>query len=190
MPVSSIALVPLTRAHVPDLLETMRDHDVLRFTRTPQPMPDGWIQTWLDGFDGEHRVAFAILDATGAFAGYAVSGPIDREGLEVELGYAVAPWARGQGIATATLLELTRWAFDQGMQRVTALISVENPASSRVAQKAGYQLEGVLRSVHHVNSARVDLQSWSILPGDPFPGPPGPHGSTGSPGEHPPHRDR
>ena len=170
MPVSSISLVTLAREHVPALLETMRDPDVLRFTRTPHPMPEGWIHTWLERFDGEHRVAFAILDEAGDFAGYAVSGPIDREGREVELGYAVAPSARGRGIATATLLELTAWAFGQGMKRVTALISVENPASSRVAEKAGYRFEGVLRSVHHVNDARVDLQSWSILP-DEFAGP-------------------
>ena len=151
VPVSSIRLVTLTAEHVPALPETMRDPDVLRFTRTPHPMPAGWIHSWLERFDGQHRVAFAILDESGEFAGYAVSGPIDREGLEVELGYAVAPHARGRGFATATLLELTRWAFEQGMKRVTALISVENPASSRVAEKAGYRFEGVLRS-------------WSILP--------------------------
>ena len=52
------------------------------------------------------------------------------------------------------------------MQRVVALISVENPASSRVAAKAGYTFEGVLRSVHHVGERRGDLESWSILPGE------------------------
>ena len=28
---------------MPALLETMRDPEVLRFTRTPDPMPEGWI---------------------------------------------------------------------------------------------------------------------------------------------------
>src|SRR6478609_9607287 len=115
----------------------MRDPDVLRFTRTPDPMPEGWLQEWMGRFDGERRAAWAVL-VDEEFAGYAVTGPIDRTGREVELGYAIAPGARGKGVATATLLELTRWAFDQGMQRVTALISVDNPASSRVAAKCGY----------------------------------------------------
>jgi RimJ/RimL family protein N-acetyltransferase len=52
------------------------------------------------------------------------------------------------------------------MHRVTALISPENHASSRVAQKVGYTFEGVLRSMHHVDGRRGDLQSWSILPGE------------------------
>ncbi len=69
-------------------------------------------------------------------------------------------------MATETLRQLTQWAFDEGMLRVTALISVDNPASSRVAEKVGYSFEGVLRSLHHVGDRRGDLQSWSILPGE------------------------
>jgi RimJ/RimL family protein N-acetyltransferase len=163
--VSTIRLVPLAEEHVPALLETMRDPDVLRFTRTPDPMPEGWIHDYLAEFDGERRVGWAVLDDD-EFVGYAVTGPIDRTGLTVELGYAVSPWARDRGVATETLRQLTRWAFEQGMQRVTALISVDNPASSRVAQKAGYTFEGVLRSVHHRGELRGDLESWSILPGE------------------------
>jgi RimJ/RimL family protein N-acetyltransferase len=164
--VTTIRLVALDDEHVPALLATMRDPEILRFTRTPDPMPEGWLDQWRAGLDGEHRVGWAIVDETGQFLGYAVTGPVDREDLEVELGYAVAPWARGRGVATETLRQLTRWAFAEGMQRVTALISVDNPASSRVAEKVGYTFEGVLRSVHHVGGRRGDLQSWSILPGE------------------------
>lgn len=163
---SVFRLVAFTEDHVPALLATMADPEVLRFTRTPHPMPDGWLEKWLATFDGERRVIFTILDDHDAFAGYAVSGPINREDREVELGYAVSRWARGRGAATETLRELTRWAFVERMERVTALISVDNPASSRVAEKVGYTFEGVLRSVHHVDGRRGDLQCWSILPGD------------------------
>jgi RimJ/RimL family protein N-acetyltransferase len=163
---TTIRLVALGDEHVPALLETMRDEEILRFTRTPDPMPEGWLDQWRAGFDGGQRAGWAILDEDGQFVGYAVTGPIDRDALEVELGYAVSPWGRGRGVATETLRELTRWAFAEGMQRVTALISVENPASSRVAEKVGYTFEGVLRSVHHVGGRRGDLQSWSILPGE------------------------
>ena len=162
---TTIRLVLLGREHLPALLRTMADLEVLRFTRTPDPMPDGWIDTWLAQFDGHHRAAWAILDDE-EFVGYAVTGPIDHEGQEVELGYAISPWGRRRGVATETLLQLTRWAFDAGMLRVTAVISVDNPASSRVAQKAGYTLEGVLRSVHQVGDRRGDMESWSILPGE------------------------
>lgn len=164
--VPRIRLVPLVDTHVPALRETMRDPEVLRFTRTPDPMPEGWLAAWLSRFDGHGRVAWAVVDEADRFVGYAMTGPVDREELEVELGYAVSPWARGTGVATETLRLMTRWAMDEGMQRVTALISVDNPASSRVAEKAGYHFEGVLRSMYVLDGRRGDLQSWSILPGE------------------------
>ncbi len=147
----------------------MSDAEILRFTRTPDPIPEGWVEEWLTGFDGEHRYAFAIVDSEDGqeqFLGYVVTGPVNRRDLEVELGYAVTPAARGRGVATHALRQLTRWAFEQGMQRVTALISPDNTASSRVVVKVGYTFEGVLRSMHHIDGRRSDLQSWSILPGE------------------------
>ena len=163
--VGPIRLEPLAAEHAPVLRETMRDPQIVRFTRAPDPMPADWLDTWLLEFDGHQRAAWAIL-LGGDFAGYAVTGPIDHEGREVELGYAVSDWARGHGVATATLRLVSRWALDRGMLRLTALISVDNPASSRVAAKAGYTLEGVLRSMHHRDELRTDLESWSLLPGE------------------------
>ena len=167
---TTLRLVGLEDEHVTALLETMRDAEVLRFTRTPDPKPEGWLDEWRARYDGHSRVAFAIMEGD-RFVGYAVTGPINRHDLDVELGYAVLPAARGRGVATEALRLLTRWAFDEGMQRVTALISVDNPASIRVAEKAGYTFEGVLRSMHHLNGRRGDMQCWSMLPGDPTPAP-------------------
>ena len=65
---TTIRLVLLGREHLPALLRTMADPEVLRFTRTPDPMPDGWIDTWLAQFDGHHRAAWAILTARSSWA--------------------------------------------------------------------------------------------------------------------------
>ena len=161
-----LRLVPLGPEHRAVLQQAMTDPDILRFTRTPDPMPEGWLDRWLTEFDQRRRYGWAVLGGDGEFLGYAVTGIVDRSELEVELGYAVAPGARGRGVATETLRQLTQWAFDEGMVRVIALISVDNAASSRVAEKVGYTFEGVLRSVHHIDGRRGDLQSWSILPGE------------------------
>ena len=162
---STIRLVPLGLEHLAAIREIMRDPEVLRFTRTPDPMPDAWMATWFASFDEDDRAGFVILEDD-EVVGYAVAFSMSREDLEVELGYALGPQARGRGVATETLRLLTRWAFDEGMVRVVAGISVDNPASSRVVEKVGYTFEGVLRSVHHVGGKRIDLQSWSILPGE------------------------
>ena len=98
--------------------------------------------------------------------GYAVTGPIDHEGLEVELGYAISPWGRGRGVATETLLQLTRWAFDAGMQRVTRCHLRGQPRLVPGRAEGGLHARGVLRSVHQVGDRRGDMESWSILPGE------------------------
>ena len=46
---------------------------------------------------------------------------------------------------------------------------MRNPASERVAQRAGYVREGTLRSVHHKGGLRIDAAVWSRLPSDPDP---------------------
>jgi RimJ/RimL family protein N-acetyltransferase len=62
---------------------------------------------------------------------------------------------------------LTRWSFDElELLRVELRIDVENTASARVAERAGYQREGVLRNVYFKEGARCDLAVWSRLSQD------------------------
>jgi RimJ/RimL family protein N-acetyltransferase len=45
-------------------------------------------------------------------------------------------------------------------------INVDNQASSRVAKRAGYTFEGVLRSLYVKPGVRSDTEIWSLLPSD------------------------
>jgi RimJ/RimL family protein N-acetyltransferase len=47
------------------------------------------------------------------------------------------------------------------------MISVENEASKRVAERCGYLLEGVLRSVYLKPGRWEDTEVWSHLATDP-----------------------
>ena len=64
------------------------------------------------------------------------------------------------------LRALTEWAFEQGIQRATLVINVDNPASERVAERCGYVREGVMRSVYLKDGRRNDATLWSRLPSD------------------------
>ena len=168
----AVSLRPLAAEHLDDVTALFDDADVLRFTRLPVPPPPGYARQWLERYEAGRldgtREAFAALDDDGRFVGLALAVDIDREGREVELGYITAPAARGRGVATGTLDELTRWAFDElGALRVTLIIDVENRASSRVAERCGYVLEGVMRSSYLKDDVRVDAGLWSRLPSDP-----------------------
>jgi RimJ/RimL family protein N-acetyltransferase len=170
----TVRLEPFGRSHLADVAALTEDPDVLRFTRVPEPVPPGFAETWLASYEAGRREgtrdAFAIVDGRGTFLGVAVAPRIDRAALTTELGYVVARAARGRGVGTRALWLLTDWAFhEQGLLRAELLISVDNDASKRVAERCGYVREGVLRSAHFKQGRREDTELWSRLPGDPAP---------------------
>src|SRR5215470_4411606 len=95
----------------------LHDPDIVRFTRVPDDAPPGFAREWLGRYrrgrrDGS-REAFAVVDGDGRLVGLALAPQIDRAAREAELGYLVAPSARGRGYATELLRLLTDWAFEQ-----------------------------------------------------------------------------
>jgi RimJ/RimL family protein N-acetyltransferase len=170
--VIQLRLEPMTESHLAAFEQLLDDPEVLRFTRFPAPAPAGFAASWYASYqDGRHdgsREAFAAVAPDGEFLGLALAVGIDAEAGEMELGYLSAPAARNRGVATELLRQLTSWAFtDRGAQRVSLMIGVDNVGSQRVAAKAGYQLEGVLRSSYFKQGQRGDVQLWSRLPTDP-----------------------
>jgi RimJ/RimL family protein N-acetyltransferase len=167
----TVTLAPLAREHLPALEELVRDPDVLRYTRVPEPSPPRFPETWLGLYERGRadgiREGFAVVDGDGEFLGLALAGRIDREARTAELGYVVVPAARGRGVATAALRHLTDWAFEElDALRLELLIGVTNEASKRVAERSGYRFEGVLRSLHLKQGVREDTEIWSRLPSD------------------------
>jgi RimJ/RimL family protein N-acetyltransferase len=165
-------LRPLSEEHLPDLERLIEDPEVLHHTRIPEPAPEGFTRRWVARYEQGRRDGssdgFAIHDDDGAFVGVALAPEIDRDGGEIELGYIVAPHARGRGVATDALRRLTKWALDEvGAKRIYLIIDVVNTPSLRVAERCGYVHEGVLRSTHLKQGRRVDASIWSRLPSDP-----------------------
>jgi RimJ/RimL family protein N-acetyltransferase len=170
--VSEVRLVPFGEEHLDAVRALLEDAEVLRFTRIPEPPPEEFPCQWLERYrrgrrDGSGE-GFAAVDGSDRFVGLALAPTIDRDGGEVELGYIVAADARGRGVATEMLRQLTRWAFEEaGAQRIVLVINTDNPASERVAERCGYVREGVMRSIHLKQGVRVDAAIWSRLPSDP-----------------------
>jgi RimJ/RimL family protein N-acetyltransferase len=111
---------------------------------------------------GEHR-PFAIVDADDELLG-AIEVRVREIG---SIGYWVAAGARNRGVATRALTLLSRWALkDGGVERLELATHPENLASQRVAEKAGFTYEGVLRSHMRFRDGRRDSVLYSLLPGD------------------------
>jgi RimJ/RimL family protein N-acetyltransferase len=82
------------------------------------------------------------------------------------LGYWLVREGRGRGIATRALRRLPRYGHeDLALERLELTTDIENLASQRVAEKVGFEREGVLRShVRHPDGYRRDSIMFSLLP--------------------------
>jgi RimJ/RimL family protein N-acetyltransferase len=108
-----------------------------------------------------------------------------------EMGYWVAPWGRGRGVATAAARALVADAFAAGAARVFLHTDQANAASQRVAIAAGFAREGVARGAGQRRTGeRYDQIVWGRLATDPdgpsprrLPDLPGPGGEPSRAGE-------
>jgi RimJ/RimL family protein N-acetyltransferase len=108
-------------------------------------------------------LTFAVADATSdaVLGGCDLRMPTPGVG---EVGYLLAPAARGRGVMTRALRLVVGWAFAElGLARVQAYASPENGASLALLGRLGFTREGVLRSYRGPGEDRVAL---SVLPGE------------------------
>jgi RimJ/RimL family protein N-acetyltransferase len=67
----------------------------------------------------------------------------------VEIGYGLAPSARGDGYAAEAVVALLAMARDRGVSRVIADTTLDNVASQRTLIRAGFRLMGADAELHH-----------------------------------------
>ena len=140
----------------------------------------GWVKTredavyWLERrqeWGGDHA-SWAVQDssAPGLLGSVSVHS-IDRDANDAEIGYWTAPPARGRGVAAAAVDAACRWAFAAlPVDRIELCHAVENTASGRVAEKAGFTYEGHLRrSFRYGDGVKHDELLWARLADDPPP---------------------
>lgn len=84
-----------------------------------------------------------------------------------EIGYAVAAEARGYGLAGEAVVAMAIALLgEHGLQRIEVRVAPGNTASRRVAEKAGFTYEGLLRNAGHGLTGRTDLEVWSFVTAD------------------------
>ena len=111
-------------------------------------------------------IVFAI-ESDGRLAGVIDLKHVNWASKVAEVGYWVAPWARGRGVASQATRAFSLWAIrDHGFERVELFAATGNPASQRAAEKAGFVREGVARNAGYVHDGRVDLVVYSLVPDD------------------------
>ncbi|MGW7402693.1 GNAT family N-acetyltransferase [Streptomyces sp. NPDC054833] len=104
------------------------------------------IERMQERWRAETGAVWAVARPGAAATGLIGWSDIDLAGGSAEIVYWVPPEARGGGTVVEATRRLSRWALDElGLHRLRLCHSVANPASCRVAEKAGYLLEGTMR---------------------------------------------
>ncbi|MHC3473874.1 GNAT family N-acetyltransferase [Streptomyces sp. 7R007] len=147
-----------------------QDPDIQRWTTIPSPylpehaegftrrmVPEGWA-------DGS-MFTFGVFLPEGTLAGML---GITMRSLGVgEVGFWTAKEHRGNGYITEATLAAARWAFTQvSVDRVEWRAEVGNKGSRAVAERAGFTIEGTLRSAINNKGVRRDCWVGSLLPSD------------------------
>jgi RimJ/RimL family protein N-acetyltransferase len=120
------------------------------------------------GWATRQEFAFAVTDAANAEVIGSISLRDRGDGIG-EVGYLTAPAARGQGVATAALRLMVGWGFAElGLERIEWQAKVGNAASRRVAERAGFRVEGMKRGgLPSRGGGRIDGWYGALLRGDP-----------------------
>jgi RimJ/RimL family protein N-acetyltransferase len=122
-----------------------------RAARAGQHDAAQWVASQDRGWRDGDRLSFAVLEADDA-GDCILAGNVGLKNREetgrigeretVEIGYWTAVAARGRGIAPAAVRAVTGWVFDTfagaSLRQIMLVHDVGNPASCRVAEKAGY----------------------------------------------------
>ena len=141
----------------------------------PQPYRETEARSWLEHSSSAWRegtsAPFAVTDATTSeLVGSVGFGWVGERDQQVgEIGYWMRREARGRGLTTRAVRLVSKWALTElGWERLQLRADEENLPSQRVAEKAGFTREGVLRSVHFNarQDRRVDFVMFSLLPAE------------------------
>jgi RimJ/RimL family protein N-acetyltransferase len=169
-----VTIRPWRVSDADDLVRRINDPLVASFLdQLPYPYTHEDALAWVALADERLRAgtmaAFAVeaeeFDGPVGGVGVHFFDGLDAGGAEV--GYWIAAEARGQGVATAATRLAAEWAFETHPElvRLQLRADLENEASNRVAEKAGFTREGVLRA-QRLNARlgrRTDFVMWSLL---------------------------
>jgi RimJ/RimL family protein N-acetyltransferase len=161
-----VALRAWRQEDAPAVVRMCQDREIARFTRVPSPYTEEDARDFLERHE-EEELGFAIVKADDHDEVLGSIGLRDAGEGRGQLGYLVAAHARRRGVASRAVRLLAEWAMTEaGRPRVQIFTRVDNTASQRTAEKAGFRREGVLRAYMLLKGERHDAVIFGMTPED------------------------
>jgi RimJ/RimL family protein N-acetyltransferase len=164
---SDLVLRPWREDDAPAVCEACQDPEIQHWIPViPRPYTEEDALAFVTGALDLGPYQFAV-EESGRLVG-SIGMTVNEQTRNGHVGYWCVRSARGRGIATRAFRLLCRHAFeDLALERLELITDPENFASQRVAERAGFRREGVLRShLPHPDGRRRDSVMFSLLPGE------------------------
>ena len=132
-----------TRADVAAITEACQDPEIVRWTTIPTPYSAKDAATFVDalvgpGWASDREYTWAIRRRGSTW----LDGVVSYRTAHRDLGFWLAPAARGTGLVREAVELVVGWAFEQGAPDVYWECYEGNVASARVARAAGFAFTG------------------------------------------------
>ena len=138
----------------------------LKVKERPVEQTRDWIKRNRKRFGSGDGYEMAIW-YRGRLAGQIGYNYFDQENLRTEIGYWLGSSFQGKGLITKASAALIENAFaDLGLNRVEIRCGSENWKSRKVAERLGFNEEGVARQAEWLHHRFIDLVVYSMLSGD------------------------
>jgi RimJ/RimL family protein N-acetyltransferase len=175
-----LVLTAPSAADTATVYEICQDPQIQAWTMVPSPYEYEHARRFIEqavpaGAAAGTDVVFGMYHAVegrllGMIGLHGITGPEDKHGARAEVGYWTAPYARRQGYTAEALRAVCRWGLAElGLQRIEWIAFAGNDASRQLALKAGFTIEGRLRSRMVHRGKRTDIWIGSLIPGDTIP---------------------
>ena len=161
-------LRPYRSDDLDDLVRELADPAIPRWTNVPPDYGRREGRSFLGQTEAQRLAGRALTLAIGdPLEGAVGLTDVDWRERRAEVGYWVAASRRGRGMASLAVRLLSDWALSQaGLERLDLYANPANKASQRVAEKAGYTREGLLRELRYRQGERETLYVFSRLASD------------------------
>ncbi|SDD57735.1 GNAT family N-acetyltransferase [Auraticoccus monumenti] len=152
-----------------DLVRARASHPDL--ARQLAPIEDQVVaRSWVRDRQRDPYGVFLAIEVDGHAVGQVAVSHLDPRHGTGWLSYWVAADHRRRGLAGRCAATVADWALDVlGLHRLELGHRVDNTASARVAEVAGFVAEGVEREKFHHDGARHDVRTMARLVSDPRP---------------------
>jgi RimJ/RimL family protein N-acetyltransferase len=165
-----VALRKMRESDRAAILSTFSDPVVRRWLNMPAEPKDSDFDSVLrvirNGFASGDRYDYCVTEPPDDVSlGAVIASRRHRDNYE--LAYLAREEGRGRGLMTRAVRLLCDWLFEQGVGRIEVRTHPGNEASQRLAERAGFQREGLERRSIWLHNTRHDAILWSLLPDDP-----------------------